>query len=379
MDTGLDYNHVDLFDNIWSNPNEIAGNGIDDDGNGYIDDIRGWDFVFNDNDPQEGVQTHGTRAAGVIAARTYNGIGLAGIAGGWQSQVGVRLIGLKIVNDSGIWFEDEAKEAIDYLTWLRQQYGYTVIANMSIQTTGITDEPMHLFEASVGAARDAGVIMVSAAGNVVDDPKSPYKQANVLALPIPARYAGVLAIGASQDGATLQNELRSDYSLYDTEGKLFVVAPVDNHISSGINVYTTYPGNTYVNSFNGTSAACPIAVGVVALMLTINPSLNVTQILNILAATAEKIGNYTYGPTGRTAEVGYGRINAYQALLLTHAYSNKSMSSTATAANSGRRLVRDGSGKYHLMFESGITSGGNVLSEIFIEISTAPTGARRCG
>jgi hypothetical protein len=368
MDTGLDYTHVDLTDNVWINPNEIAGNGVDDDGNGYIDDIRGWDFVFSDNDPQESFLDHGTRVAGVIAARTYNGIGLAGIAGGWQSQVGVRLIGLKIVNDSGIWFEDEAKEAIDYLTWLKQQYGYTIIANMSIQTTGVTDEPMPLFQASVNAARDAGVIMVAAAGNVVNDPKSPYQQPAVIVLPIPARYSGVLAIGASQDGATLQDERRSDYSLYEGEGKLLAVAPVDK--TPSLNVVTTFPGNQYYWIFNGTSAACPIVVGVVALMLTINPMLTYQQISDILGGTAEKIGNYTYDLIGRTDEVGYGRINAYQALLLTHSYSNKSMSATATATNSGRRLVKTSDGKYHLVFESGITSGGNVLSEIFYHNST---------
>ncbi|MDZ7344234.1 MAG: S8 family serine peptidase [candidate division KSB1 bacterium] len=371
MDTGLDYIHVDLVDNIWTNPNEIAGNGVDDDGNGYIDDIRGWDFVDGDNNPQEGALTHGTRVAGVIAARTYNGVGLAGIAGGWQSQVGVRLIGLRIVRDAsggGVWFEQEAKEAIDYLTWLRQQYGYTIIANMSIQTTGVTDEPMPFFQASVNAARNAGVIMVAAAGNVVNDPKSPYKQPAVILLPIPARYLGVLAIGASQDGATLQNELRSSYSLYDGDGRLLVVAPVDKTLS--LNVVTTIPGNQYFYTFNGTSAACPMTVGVVALMLTLNTSLTYDQIAGILEATAEKIGGYTYDSYGHTDEVGHGRLNAYQALLLTHAYSNKSMSAAATAANNGRRLVKTSDGKYHLVFESGITSGGNVLSEIFYRNST---------
>jgi hypothetical protein len=351
MDTGLDYTHVDLADNIWANPNEIAGNGIDDDGNGRIDDIRGWDFVFNDNNPQEGGLTHGTRVAGVIAARTYNGIGVAGIAGGWQSQVGVRLVGLRIGNDLGTWNQVSARDAINYLTWFRQQYGYTVIANMSIQSD-FTDADLIAFRQAVDAARDAGVIMLAAAGNV--QATGPYNHPDVDFLPAPARWLGVLAIGASKDGTALQNEKRSSYSLYDIEGaKLLVVAPVDTHVTTGINVYTTLPGNSYINTFHGTSAACPMAVGVIALMLTLNPTLTYQQISDILAATGEKIGNYSYGLGGRALEVGYGRINAYQALLLTHAYSNKSIDSDATAHNSGRRLVRDSSGNYHLVFGSG--------------------------
>lgn len=205
MDTGLDYTHEDLGDNIWTNPNDPIGGG-DNDGNGYVDDIHGWDWVDNNDDPQEGALTHGTRVAGVIAARTYNGIGVAGIAGGWQGQVGVRLIGLRIADNLGRWDQQRARDAINYLTWLRQHYGYTIIANMSFQTDGITDEPMPLFEASVNAAKNAGAIMVAAAGNTVDNPKSPYYQPEVETLPIPARYSGVLAIGASKDGATVQDE-----------------------------------------------------------------------------------------------------------------------------------------------------------------------------
>ena len=364
IDSGLDYTHEDLVDNIWTNPNEIAGNGIDDDGNGKIDDIHGWDFFNNpqDNDPQEEGTSHGTRVAGVIAARTYNGIGIAGIAGGWQGQVGIRLIGLRTGNTEG-WTQSAVKEAIDYLTWLRQHYGYTIIANMSFQTTGIFDEPMPLLEASVNAAKNAGIIMVAAAGNKIPDPKSPYYSPGVATLPIPARYDGVLAVGASKDGSTFPNERRSFYSLYDnTEPyKLLVVAPVDTCFTSGINVSTTTPNNSYTNWFQGTSAASPMVAGVAALMLSINPELAWGDIANILAHTSDKIGNYpaeydytSYEPYGeRNIEVGYGRLNTYQALLLTLCYSNKSQSSLATAYNNGRRLIKDDNNCYHLVYESG--------------------------
>lgn len=79
IDTGIDYNHEDLAANIWGNPGEIADNGIDDDGNGYIDDVHGWDFVNNDNDPMDD-HSHGTHTAGTIGAIGNNGMGVAGVA-----------------------------------------------------------------------------------------------------------------------------------------------------------------------------------------------------------------------------------------------------------------------------------------------------------
>lgn len=143
MDTGIDYAHPELSANMWP--------GIGED---YVDG----------EDPQEGPgQSHGTRVSGVIAARTYNAIGLAGIAGGWQGQNGVKLIALRIVDPTfGEWTAERAKYAIDFLTSLRQQ-GNTVIANMSIQTD-LSDDGLIVFKQSVDAARNAGVILVAAAG-----------------------------------------------------------------------------------------------------------------------------------------------------------------------------------------------------------------------
>ena len=80
IDTGIDYNHPDLQGNIWKNPGEIAGNRKDDDGNGFVDDIYGWDFANNDNDPMDG-NRHGTHVAGTIAAATNNNKHVAGVAG----------------------------------------------------------------------------------------------------------------------------------------------------------------------------------------------------------------------------------------------------------------------------------------------------------
>ena len=137
LDCGIKYDHEDLSDNIWINEAEASGSpNVDDDGNGYIDDLHGWDFGIPDNNPMDDGghpdnPYHGTRVAGVIAAKTYNSLGIAGIAGGWQSQPGVRLVALKLANQAGEIVIERIRNALLYLAWL-SNHGHTVIANMSL-------------------------------------------------------------------------------------------------------------------------------------------------------------------------------------------------------------------------------------------------------
>jgi parallel beta-helix repeat protein len=334
LDTGLDYLHYDLKDNIWVNPGEdidsddFVGdfgplenggdeNNITDDGNSYIDDLMGWNFIDNSNELLEDGLDHGTRVAGVIGAKPFNTIGLAGISGGWGTKNGARLIGLKIAEPiHGQWDQSRAADALTYLRFLSLG-GNTVIANMSFQSHG-PDEPMQLLYAAVLDARDAGVVMVAASGNVRS--KGDYTYPNQQALPLPARYSSVLAIGASiLDGEGLEDESRWDESIYDIgEGEqLLIVAPTRN-IQEEIDIVTTRKDQDYYSSFIATSAACPVAVGVIALMLSVNPDLSYTDISDILANTADKIGPYQYtGTPSRSYEVGHGRLNAYKALKYT--------------------------------------------------------------
>ena len=106
IDTGVDWNHVELSNNIWTNPGEIPNNGIDDDGNGYIDDVRGWDFVNNDNDPMDD-NGHGTHVSGTIAAAGNNGVGVVGVS--WSAKI----MPLKFLNSGGSGNSANAILAVD--------------------------------------------------------------------------------------------------------------------------------------------------------------------------------------------------------------------------------------------------------------------------
>src|SRR5262249_24437166 len=107
LDSGIDYNHLDLRYNIWSNSGEIPGNGIDDDHNGYLDDVRGWNFVSSNNDPQDD-NSHGTHVAGTIGAAGNNALGVVGIC--WN----VKLMPVKIGDEFGLIYTSDAVEGFDY-------------------------------------------------------------------------------------------------------------------------------------------------------------------------------------------------------------------------------------------------------------------------
>ncbi len=150
IDSGIDIFHEDLSGNIWNNPGEIANNGIDDDGNGYIDDVHGWDFAYGTADPQDRF-VHGTHIAGVIGARGGNGVGIAGVV--WR----VSLMSVKTFNDQGGGTVESIAEGIVYAA----SEGADVI-NLSFSLYG---EPSELVRDAIRYAADRDVLVVAAAGN----------------------------------------------------------------------------------------------------------------------------------------------------------------------------------------------------------------------
>ncbi|EGK87722.1 peptidase S8 [Microcoleus vaginatus PCC 9802] len=271
IDSGVDYNHPDLTGNIWSNAGETgvdaigrnkASNRVDDDGNGFVDDFRGWDFVNNDNDPMDD-NNHGTHISGLVAAKK-DGVGITGTA------PTAKIMPLKILDGAGVGKIRDEINAINYAV----ANGAKVI-NVSLGGQELNYEELN----TIRAAEAQGAIVISAAGN---DARA---QADY-----PARFANEVGIAV---GAVSRNGLFADYSnRAGSEAINYFVAPGGDGGTTGSgDVYSTVslsePGIPY-QYFAGTSMAVPQVSGVIALMLQANPSLTPADIKRILAETANR-------------------------------------------------------------------------------------------
>lgn len=271
IDTGIDYNHNDLRDNMWVNQLEYNGtSGIDDDGNGYIDDIYGYDFYNNDSDPYDD-HYHGTHCAGTIGGTGNNMQGVTGVC--WQ----VRLMALKFLSSGGSGNDADAIEAI--------QYGVTMGARVMSNSWGGTTYNQGLRDA-IEAAGTAGIVFVAAAGNNGTN--------NDLYPHYPSSYdcGNVIAVINTD-----LNDNRSSSSCYG-------LVSVDLG-APGSSIYSCQPGNNY-QYLSGTSMATPHVSGACALMLSKNSSLGVPEMKDILLSTVD--------PTLSGLCVSGGRLNLYEAV-----------------------------------------------------------------
>jgi subtilisin family serine protease len=256
IDTGIDYGHPDLAANVWTNPGEVAGDGIDNDRNGYVDDVRGWDFANNDADPMDD-NGHGTHVSGTIGAVGDNGVGVAGV--NWQ----VSIMGLKFLSGSGSGSTSGAIAAINYATRMRRDFGINVVATNNSWggggfSTGLRD--------AIEVGGQAGILFVAAAGN---DGRN-----NDATPSYPASYTSQSIISVA---ATDRSNALATFSNYGVTG-VDLAAP-------GVGIYSTTPGNNYA-SYSGTSMATPQVTGAVALMAAANPQATAAQIRTAILATA---------------------------------------------------------------------------------------------
>ncbi|MGB3786540.1 MAG: S8 family serine peptidase [Phormidesmis sp.] len=256
IDTGVDYNHSELSRNIWRNRDEIANNGIDDDGNGYIDDIRGWSFVNRNNDPMD-LNSHGTHVAGTIAS-ARNNVGVTGVA--YDAQI----MPIQVLSASGSGTFEDVALGIRYAA----DNGANVI-NLSLGG----DEPGPELLEAVRYASERDVIVVAASGN-----EGGFGGATQPGFP--ARYATDYGVAI---GAVDRDRRAASFSspAGNNSDMRYVVAP-------GVDILSTFPNNSY-GAISGTSMATPHAAGVVALMLEANPDLTHEQVRRILIGTATEL------------------------------------------------------------------------------------------
>lgn len=277
IDTGVDYNHVDLAANAWTNPGEIAGNSIDDDGNGYVDDVHGYDFINHDGDPMDD-HSHGTHCSGTIGGVGNNGIGVAGVC--WN----VKIIGVKFLSSGGSGAISDAVLCTDYAR--------IVGANVMSNSWGGGGFSQLMLEA-IQRADQAGILFVAAAGNNSSN--------NDSVLFYPASYnasvGNMLAVGAST-----HNDTRASFSNFGAT-TVDIFAPGENIVST---VPTSITPAGY-DSYSGTSMACPHVSGAAALLKSQFPGDTAVQLRARLMNSADPVAALA----GLTRS---GRLNAYNSM-----------------------------------------------------------------
>ncbi|MFM1748637.1 MAG: hypothetical protein RLZZ188_2303 [Verrucomicrobiota bacterium] len=278
IDEGVFIGHSDLKANIWVNSREIAGNKIDDDGNGFIDDVNGWDFDGNNNSVYDGTSDdHGTHVAGTIGGVGGNGLGVAGVC--WN----VKMIPVKFLGRNGGTTANAIK-AVNYLNDLKSRQGINLVASNNSWGGGGYSAAL---DAAIGAANTAGILFVAAAGNAssnndaVANYPSNYSQPNIIAV------ASITSTGAL-----------SSFSNYGVT-QVDIGAP-------GSGIWSTVPGRNNSSSYasyNGTSMATPHVTGACALYASIYTGATATQIKAAILNSATP----TSSLSGKT--VTGGRLN----------------------------------------------------------------------
>ena len=275
IDTGCLVTHPDLQGNIWTNPGEIPSNGIDDDNDGYVDDVNGYDFADNDGTPDD-VLGHGTGCAGIIGAVQDNNIGVAGVC------PNLKIMVLKACNSSGYLYDSYLVPAYVF----GADHGARVFS-MSYYSDRVSQAEKDAMDYAVGK----GVLPVAAAGN--DYSVIPY---------YPGGYENVLSVAATNN-----NNKKSGFSNYGSW--VDVAAP-------GQNLTTTSANGDYMG-FGGTSGACPHVAGAAALVFGAKPLATATEVRTALEDSATLLSQAPYGEFSN-----YGLINvqaALQAVLVTPA------------------------------------------------------------
>lgn len=273
IDTGVDFTHPDLAANIFTNAGEVAGNGKDDDNNGFVDDVHGYDFANNKGNGMDD-HYHGTHCAGTIAGVGNNGTGVAGV--NWNASV----LPVKFLAADGSGTLEHAVQAIQYATLMK--------ANVMSNSWGGGGFSQALKDA-IQEASNKGIVFVAAAGNDSSN--------NDAAPTYPASYdvPNVIAVAAIDN-----LEKKAYFTNYGAKS-VHVAAP-------GVNIYSTAPNNSY-KVLSGTSMATPHVSGIVGLLLSHEPTLTPTDVRERLVKTSVRATEL------KKVSLSKGRVSAYNAVM----------------------------------------------------------------
>ncbi|MGI8812364.1 MAG: S8 family serine peptidase [Pyrinomonadaceae bacterium] len=290
IDTGMRYTHQDLAANAWINPGEIAGNGVDDDNNGFIDDVHGWDFFYNDSDPIDDAGGHGTHTAGTIGAVGNNMLNVVGV--NWA----VKIMPIKIYSPNGADTTSAMLvNAYNYVRMMKQRGVNIRVTNNSYGGCGEACGYDQATKDALDAMGDAGILNVFAAGNsnVNNDVNPSGSYPSVYTSP------SILAVAASTS-----TDARASFSSWGPTS-VDLAAP-------GSGVLSTYNrSDTDTATLSGTSMATPHTAGAAALLSAYNPSLSAASLKATLMNTVDVITT----PTNWSVFVkSGGRLNVFAAL-----------------------------------------------------------------
>lgn len=326
LDTGIDLDHPDLEENIWVNTGEIADDGIDNDNNGWVDDVNGYDFIDDDGTPvptqgesfDEGAVSHGTVIAGIVGAVGDNDEGIAGIV--WD----VQLMSVRILDNQGIGDSNLARQGVEYAV----ANGAHVI-NLSFTGFDFDDALRRAIE----DAYEAGVVVVAAMGNADNG------GINIDHSPI---FPACFGERAQEDwilgvAATDENDVKSDFSNYGAVCT-DISAPGEDIFSAVYqdDDWQAVSEGFYEEGWSGTSMASPMVAGAAALLKSAYPSLTPDDIKSVLRLSVDPV-TATGDAKGK---MGAGRLNIATALELAASYASQSESTSSGSASPARSSYR---------------------------------------
>ncbi|HTE16885.1 MAG TPA: S8 family peptidase, partial [Armatimonadota bacterium] len=254
IDTGIDYTHPDLKDNMWVNPGEIPGNGLDDDANGYVDDVHGINAITGSGNPMDD-NDHGSHCSGTIAGRGNNGVGVAGV--NWSA----KLMGCKFLDASGGGTLADAIECLDYVHMMKTRANNPVDIIATSNSWGGGGFTQAMLDGIIQHRND-GILFIAAAGNAAANNDT------TAAYPNSYFVSNVISVGAHDRSNNM-----ASFSSYGRRN-VHITAP-------GVAVLSTTKGNTY-QSFDGTSMATPHVSGLVGLLKAQDPNRDWVQLKNLV-------------------------------------------------------------------------------------------------